>query len=142
MFLINIRSGGFINIQANENSPQIMFKSIIADPIPEDVTDLEGASLYWQGYAAYFRFQATDKFIPQLLENHKEFPCGSADIKSYLKKQDTMKGHLNFWTVDTVKNPACYKSIENYKNKATHSGGDIILLDKNNNVVYFYGWGC
>lgn len=138
----DFRSEKTINSMINENSPQIMFKSIIADPIPQEITNLEGATLYWQGYITYFRFNATDKFTSKLLKNHNEIPCDSIDIVKYLEKNKAMENHLNFWTIDKVKNPTCYKSIESYKNKATHSGSDVILLDKENNVVYFSGLGC
>ncbi len=97
--------------------------------------------LFFRNIYQFYRY-TTDKFTSQLLEKHKELPCDSVDIKSYFEKKDNTKEHLNFWIVDKVKNLRCYKSIENYKNKMTHSGGDVILLDKDNNVVYFFGWGC
>lgn len=126
-------------IKPNENSPEAMFREIIADPIPEDVTNLKGASLYWQGYEVYFRFNATDAFIEKLLENHEQVPYKS--IKKNLEKSKSLRDYLGFWTVDQVKEPECYKSKESYKNKVTHSGEDWILIDRVNKVVYCHGVG-
>ena len=140
ILVICLSGCGDFFISPNENAPGTLFEMIIADPIPTDVTNLEGASLVWQGYEVYFRFNATEEFISKLLENHEEVLCES--IKERLGKSESLKGYLDFWDVDKVKHPKCYKSKGFYSNKATHSGRDCILIDRDNNVVYYHGGGA
>lgn len=127
-------------VKPNENSPETMFRGIIADPIPQSVANLKGASLYWQGYEVYFRFNSDDEFIDGLLKNHERVSFES--IKIRLTRSPRLKDYLDFWTIDLVENPEYYKSKEPYKNKATHSGSDWIVIDRAKKVVYFYGIGA
>ena len=54
-------------ITASDYAPEMIFRTLVIDPIPASVRDIEGDALTWQGYQACLKFTANDADIDAII---------------------------------------------------------------------------
>ena len=116
------------------------FRSLLADPIPASVTNLQGRSDTWQGYNVYLRFNASKTDIDALIaQGFKRATWASMSHQFNLPT-----GHDQFtpdWDPASISTKECYE-LGDVKNGWTHSGTHYLVIDRNTGTVYFYGIGA
>jgi hypothetical protein len=123
---------------SSANTPEEMFAAVIADPIPTEVTALQGVGDTWQGYQLFLRFTAPEAIRNALFASYEETPC--EDLLLRLALPDPAYDQFTpSWTPQTVIDPACYTA--EVSNAWTYGGSHIILVDAATNQVYFQGIG-
>lgn len=123
---------------SSANTPEEMFAAVIADPIPPEVTALQGVGDTWQGYQLFLRFTAPEAIRNALFASYEETPC--EEVLPRLALPDPAYDQFApSWTPQTVVDPACYTA--DVSNTWTYGGTHIILVDAATNQVYFQGIG-
>lgn len=56
-------------------SPEALFEVVVAQPVPDTVTELQGVAEIWQGYGFYLRFNAPSATRDLLFEDFASISC-------------------------------------------------------------------
>ena len=127
---------GQSTIVPSENREEI-FRHLIADPIPIEISDLQGGGDQWQGHWVHLRFRAPARIIKAILA--KRFvPCPYDRVQREMTDlHDTANLFDPPWQVDPERT-TFYKE-DPVSNDWTHNGVNIIGVD--GEVVFFFGFG-
>ena len=123
------------------NTAEEMFREVITRPIPSDVSDLQGVGDTWQGYQLFLRFHATDAFIPQLLTGYDVVACDEV-LERFTLPNEQYDQFIPGWSPTDVVQPECYQTTEPVQNEWTHAGEHVLMLDRQNGMIYFVGIGA
>jgi hypothetical protein len=130
----------------SEETPEEIFQSrfMNGESIPSEVTEINAVEIYGSGgWEALARFKATDTFITEMLETDygfegiysKEWPCRHVFTDpNFIAK---LPGELEWWQPFNVTSKACYHAYT-----CTVHDEKFLLVDLDNNVVYFYRQNC
>ena len=120
------------------NTQEEMFAAVIANPIPPEVTELQGVGDTWQGYQLFLRFTAPEATRMQLFEAYTPVPCDEVMPRLALPEPAYDK-FAPVWTPQTVVDPACATAV--VSNEWTYIGTHTILIEAATNEFYFEGIG-
>lgn len=125
----------------SSNTPQEMFSYVIESPVPDSVSDLQGAGDTWQGYVLYLRFQASAADNDRIIASGYE-PINWSDAPSQLtslpEEYEDKFSPPWFPTSDDMQKVYAANGISN---DWTSSGEHYLVIDRSNKTVYFYGLG-
>ena len=116
------------------------FRSLLADPIPASVTNLQGKGDAWQGYSVYLRFNASKTDIDALITQRFK-PATWASISSRFNLPAGANQFTPGWDPASISTKECYE-LSDVKNGWTHSGTHYLVIDRSTGTVYFYGIGA
>ncbi len=117
------------------------FRSLLVDPVPASIKDLQGSGDTWQGYSIYLRFKATDELIKTLVTQGYH-PAKWDEMKSRFELPSEFKSIFKpDWAPESISTKECYE-MDNVKNGWTHQGTHYLVLDRASGTVYFYGIGA
>lgn len=125
---------------SNCNSPEEVFRYIIAKPIPAGVSNIQGCGDSWQGYQFFLRFNATNEFIDQLLAQGYQNVEWEQIKHRFDLPSKTYDVFDPKWNPDSVQDKECFKKT-GVTNKWTGLGEHCLLIDRENGIVYFFGLG-
>lgn len=127
--------GAFLNAEPqSNNTPEEIFRTIILDPIPPGVRDLEAGGDTWQGYRLWARFAAdADTYTALTADYH---PTSCDEVRAAMADQSKAAS----WRPQEVASPSCYRK-EQVSNSWTTFGTHYLLIDEATGVVYFFGIG-
>ncbi len=125
--------------------PQIIFQNIIMNPVPDNVTELQGVAYTWQGYTGWLRFQAPSDVIDLIIKDYNSIKWEELPEKDYLLNvscpDETPEAYFSpAWDVASILEKECYIQ-NNIKNPWTHNGFNIIVIDRKTNRVYMCSSG-
>lgn len=125
---------------SSTKTPQEMFEILIAQPLPDNISDLQGVGDTEQGYSIFLRFQTGMPFIvSHLREGYKEVDC-----KEVLSHLELPKGYDRFtpsWDPGAIEPAICYRSVNSVTNSWTQQGHHYFLVDARTLTIYFHGVG-
>lgn len=118
------------------STPEETFQSLLFNPIPEDVRNLEVGGENMQGHTIYIKFVANEGIVKRMitLHNYESVDCNSIQIEIIPSEVSS------FWDVQNIKNSQCYRA-DGYTNAWTSNGYSQFLFDVTKNTVYFHEIG-
>ncbi len=120
-------------------SASVAFKTLLADPIPDSVTDLQGGGDVYQGYAVSLRFKADPEDIDALVANgYTKTEWYKIESWSELRTE-----HAHFdppWAPESIEQKECYE-LRGVPTAWSHQGNLFLVIDRSSNTVYFFSWG-
>jgi hypothetical protein len=131
--------GGFNCGPSSTNTPEEMFEAVFAQPIQDNLTDLQGVGDTDQGYSIFLRFQTGVAAAPYLKEDYQEVDCES--VRQHLELPAGYDRFSPAWSPETVDLAVCYQSVSLFSNSWTQNGQHYSLVDARSLVAYFHGTG-
>ena len=137
------------------------FTHLISVEQKENITELRGGALTYQGYNAYLKFTASQKFLDYLDRSGK--PRVNLDkLKERLKEenrslQDFLAARFSLsgsarerittlqkeWQPEKVSDPIFFEiPFDELKNEWTHGGEEMILIDQSTWTTYYKSSGA
>lgn len=122
------------------NTPTEMLAAVLQEPVPANVTQLQGVGDTWQGYQLFLRFQATESDIESLLSSdYKSVDCDA--IASNFRLPDPSYDRFDPpWQPQTIPANQCWTATS-VSNSWTGSGTHHLLIDQQTKWIYFTGIG-
>jgi hypothetical protein len=119
-------------IRGTATPPQVIFETLIAGPIPETVSHLQGAmSSSFQGYVAYLRFQAPSPASAGF-SNPPYEPVDCDEILFYFELADQIRSPFSpDWALPSSPDRTCLQATELRNSWA---------ISARNLVMYADGW--
>ncbi len=112
-------------------SPDVAFRTLIANPIPAAVTDLQGGGTTWQGYSISLRFWAPSLESAGFARPpYRQADCAQLDSRVKANAFDPSP-FIPEWKIPETGNPICLEWNE-LSNDWTTLG--------NHSVLYVEGW--
>lgn len=123
------------------NTPEEMFAAVLQKPIPASITQLQGVGDTWQGYQLFLRFQAAESDIQSLLQSgYKSVDCDA--ITSNFRLPDPSYDRFDPpWQPQVSSKNECW-TANPVSNSWTGFGTHYLLIDRQNNQIYFTGTGA
>lgn len=121
-------------------SPEALFEVVLAQPVPDTVTELQGVAEIWQGYGFYLRFNASSATRDLLFEEFASIPCDDIIAEFTLPDPD-YDLFTPSWNPEGLTNPQCLEQ-SGIQNEQTHAGTNFVMFDPVSGVIYFVGVGA
>ena len=129
--------GSFLNLDpVTANTPDEIFRAVLLDPPPADVSGLAAGGDTWQGYRLWARFNAGGDTRDEIIrQGYEPVPCEQVLVSMEGQSKDPL------WTPHEVAAPTCLMR-QQVTNGWTHLGTHYLLIDESSDVVYFFGIGA
>jgi hypothetical protein len=126
-----------------KNSPQEMFEGVIASPVPEDVSSVQGVGDLADTYYVWLRFRATNRFIDALIESGYH-PAEWPEVETKVRLPNSHPGYQRFnppWAPELVAKKECYEGEPACLWSPDAPPTHYLVIDRSIGTVYFFGSG-
>lgn len=121
-------------------APETLFETLMAQPAPADVTELQGVAEIWQGYGMYLRFTVPTPSRDLLFEDFEDVPCEEI-IQEFRLPSPDYNLFTPSWNPDSLNDPQCLVE-HNIQNDQTHAGTNFVMFDSLSGIIYLVGTGA
>lgn len=137
------------------------FTHLISAEQKENITELRGGALTYQGYNAFLKFTASKKFL-DYLESSGRPRVSVEELKEKLEKENrSLQDYLgarfslsrsakerittlkNEWKPEEISDPILLEiPFDELENEWTHGGEELILIDQSTWITYYKSSGA
>ncbi len=131
-----------LEIEEGKIDPKLAYRNIIQNPMPNSVKELQGTGGSWQGYVCWLRFKADDPAINAIIaQGYQRMNWQDIALDMDIDPEYDASVFTPDWKPSAINQKECYQ-LDNVQNPWTHSGTNVLVIDRTTGTVYVWSFGA